>query len=225
MDCVNCGAPLPPKSQVCDHCGSVNDVDLRAIQRSTRRGKETDRTCPHCACKLRSVDIGVKGGFVVEQCSKCMGVFFDPGELESLLDSSVSHVYEVDHARLARLIEEEGIQTVDEVRYVACPVCGELMNRRSYGRRSGVIVDTCKEHGVWLDGGELRQLLKWMKAGGHIYDKISLAEERRREERKRRARKVERDTEYGSGGYATPGWGHQGDLLEGAIRAIFGFTR
>jgi Zn-finger nucleic acid-binding protein len=42
------------------------------------------------------------------------------------------------------------------------------MNRINFGAQSGVIVDKCKEHGVWLDGGELRQLMEWIKAGGQI---------------------------------------------------------
>jgi Zn-finger nucleic acid-binding protein len=45
------------------------------------------------------------------------------------------------------------------------------MNRINFGSRSGVIADKCRKHGLWLDGGELRQILEWMKAGGMIYHK------------------------------------------------------
>jgi Zn-finger nucleic acid-binding protein len=40
------------------------------------------------------------------------------------------------------------------------------MNRKLHGKRSGVIVDSCREHGIWLDAGELRQLMEWSRAGG-----------------------------------------------------------
>jgi len=42
------------------------------------------------------------------------------------------------------------------------------MARRSFGHRSGVVVDRCQEHGVWLDNGELIHLLEWKKAGGQM---------------------------------------------------------
>ena len=41
---------------------------------------------------------------------------------------------------------------------------------------SGVIVDKCKEHGIWLDGGELRQLMDWIKAGGQILQQQTQSE-------------------------------------------------
>jgi Zn-finger nucleic acid-binding protein len=40
------------------------------------------------------------------------------------------------------------------------PSCGELMNRSLHGKRSGVVVDGCRDHGLWLDAGELRQLME-----------------------------------------------------------------
>jgi len=33
------------------------------------------------------------------------------------------------------------------------------MNRINFGRTSGVIVDVCKKHGTWFDGGELTQVI------------------------------------------------------------------
>jgi Zn-finger nucleic acid-binding protein len=89
----------------------------------------------------------------------------------------------VDHDRLQALIEKESRVASRPVRYIKCPVCRAHMNRRKYGSRSQVIVDRCKDHGVWLDGGELSQLLHWMKAGGQLHDDL-----RRREEAAARAR-------------------------------------
>ena len=189
MDCVKCGAPLPPKSNVCTYCGALNDTDLRAIHRDAKKGPETDRICPQCAIKLETIDLGIEGKFYIERCDKCLGIFFDPGELEALIDKSVSNVYQVDHQRMVALIEEEGVSDFVSVRYAKCPVCHDLMNRKSYGSRSGVIADVCKEHGVWLTGGELGQLLKWVKAGGRIYDDRRKAEEERRQELSRKKRK------------------------------------
>ena len=51
-------------------------------------------------------------------------------------------------------------------RYRPCPVCQTLMNRKLHCKRSGVILDSCCDHGIWLEAGELRQLLEWSRAGG-----------------------------------------------------------
>ena len=48
------------------------------------------------------------------------------------------------------------------------------MLRLNYGRRSGVIVDRCKKHGVWFDADELRRVADFVARGG-------LDETRRRE--------------------------------------------
>jgi Zn-finger nucleic acid-binding protein len=50
------------------------------------------------------------------------------------------------------------------------------MNRVAFGHRSGVVIDQCKSHGVWLDGGEISHLLEWKKAGGQLLDQKKQAE-------------------------------------------------
>jgi hypothetical protein len=50
--------------------------------------------------------------------------------------------------------------------YRPCVVCGELMNRVNYGRVSGVIIDACKEHGIWFDAEGLTRILDWIHKGG-----------------------------------------------------------
>ena len=41
-----------------------------------------------------------------------------------------------------------------------------LMSIVNYKNCSGVILDVCEEHGIWLDGGELRQIMDWYEVGG-----------------------------------------------------------
>lgn len=52
------------------------------------------------------------------------------------------------------------------VRYVACPVCKKIMNRSNFAHRSGVVIDSCKGHGVWLEAGELGRALGFIDSGG-----------------------------------------------------------
>jgi Zn-finger nucleic acid-binding protein len=54
-------------------------------------------------------------------------------------------------------------------------MCADLMNRVNFGKRSGVIVEVCKPHGVWFDKGELTRAIEFVAAGG-------LVETKRREE-------------------------------------------
>lgn len=63
--------------------------------------------------------------------------------------------------------------------YRPCAVCGALMNRRNYGRRSGVILDICTEHGIWFDSDELQRLLRWIRDGGEEKAQALLAEQER----------------------------------------------
>ncbi len=72
--------------------------------------------------------------------------------------------------------------TNDRVVYRACPACREFMTRRNHGGSSGVVVDVCRQHGIWLDHSELERLLAWVRAGGP---------ERERQRRIERARRAE----------------------------------
>jgi hypothetical protein len=40
------------------------------------------------------------------------------------------------------------------------------MNRTNYGHLSGVVVDVCKEHGLWFDRDKLQGVLKFIEGGG-----------------------------------------------------------
>ncbi len=40
------------------------------------------------------------------------------------------------------------------------------MSRQNYLKVSGIILDTCPEHGVWFDCDELRRVADFLQAGG-----------------------------------------------------------
>lgn len=165
-NCINCAAPLSKDSLTCPYCGTRNEVDLKGMSTVVEH-PESDRICPRCNIPLQTIDLKIEGKFLIEKCDKCMGMFFDPGELEALMDKSVSNVYHIDHKQLQNLQQVKRHQEYG-VTYIKCPVCSKLMHRKNFGSMSGVIIDTCKNDGIWLDGGELRQLMEWMKAGGQM---------------------------------------------------------
>ena len=184
-NCSNCSAPLPPDSIICNYCKTRNDTDLRGLHRYTTHSLDSGRTCPRCSILMKTIDLKLNGTFLIERCDQCMGLFFDPQELEALLEASVSNVFDINRAKIDDLNQRARAGDMP-VAYIKCPVCSKLMNRINFGTKSGVIVDRCRDHGVWLDGGELRQLFEWVKAGGML-----LARER--EEQKQREEQREKD--------------------------------
>lgn len=166
-NCLNCGAPLTGTLLVCDYCKTRQDVDLAVVHRFTVETPRSARVCPRCHIPLQTVDLRLKEKFLIERCERCLGLFFDPGELEAFLETAVTNVHAIDPQRLN---EVQSVKRNHEypVSYIDCPVCRRLMNRINIGSRSGVIADQCRNHGLWLDGGELRQIMEWMKAGGGL---------------------------------------------------------
>jgi len=169
-NCKNCGAVLTGTLLVCSYCKTRQDVDLSVVHRFTVEKPQSERLCPRCHLFLQTIDLQLREKFLIERCERCLGLFFDPGELETFLEKTVTNVHAIDPQRLD---EVQNVKRSSEypVSYIDCPVCRKLMNRINFGPRSGVIADQCRDHGLWLDGGELRQILEWVKAGGNLLKK------------------------------------------------------
>lgn len=105
----------------------------------------------------------------------------DPQDLQRLADAKEEHSTIVavlaGHTSAAPALP-------DVVRYLPCPACGKMMNRSNFAKSSGVVLDVCRDHGVWLDRGELPALLDFIGTGGlaraRARDHLLLEEERRR---------------------------------------------
>jgi Zn-finger nucleic acid-binding protein len=144
----------------------VQDLDLKRIGKYRVENSESQRICPDCHIPLRTIDVGKGESFYIEQCTGCYGLFFDPNELEALMNQSVDEVYSIKLKQLDQLATRN--YTKEKIVYRKCPICQTLMNRTNFGGRSGIIIDSCRDHGVWLDRGELSALIEWKKAGGEI---------------------------------------------------------
>jgi len=165
--CQSCSAPLPADTNRCRYCNVRNDVDLHGRHKYSITTKQSDRICPHCDTPLQTVKLALDGAFYIERCKGCYGLFFDPGEIETLLENSVSNVFDI-NLKLIKNINRDRYKKNQKVKYVKCPVCRILMNRVNFGQRSGVIIDQCKKHGIWVDSGEITHLMEWKKAGGEL---------------------------------------------------------
>jgi Zn-finger nucleic acid-binding protein len=227
-NCSNCGAPLSGSLLICQYCKTRQDVDLAMIHRYTVEKPESKRICPRCHIVLQVIDLRLGEKFYIERCERCLGLFFDPGELEALLDKTVKNVYEIDPQRLNEL---QNVKRSSEypLGYIDCPVCKKLMNRINFGSRSGVVVDKCRDHGVWLDGGELRQILEWVKAGGEIYHQQQQFEtaqlELEQEKKKIQFQEIDRRLDASHGGLAPEAEAVDLDLLSligRLLKRVFG---
>lgn len=165
--CSSCSAPLQVNSNHCRYCGVRNDMDFHGQHDYSAHSVASERTCPHCAIALEAIQLQLEQPLVVERCKTCFGLFFDLGELESLLDYSVTEVGSINHAYLNN-INSDYYQTKQVVKYIKCPICQAFMRRTNFARKSGVIIDSCRHHGLWLDNGELQHLMEWKRVGGQL---------------------------------------------------------
>ena len=149
--CVQCLGLMFAGTKFCGHCGATAaPVEL---------SDEATGDCPRCHKdleKLKVESISFSG------CGKCDGLWIDVATFEGICATG-----ERQSAVLGFLAKRSAKpQQLTKVSYVGCPECGQLMNRNNFAKASGVIVDICKPHGVWLDADELPAIIEFVRAGG-----------------------------------------------------------
>lgn len=155
--CLFCGGHVL-ETGACELCG---------IRRLAVAEKRIGARCPRCATEhLGPVGIGA---LVVQGCERCRGLFVATSEWDALLDLT-------EHASLPeevvlRPTSPDATPAADAYRsphlppqidvepLVACPVCRARCERVEFAGISRVMVDVCARHGVWLDAGELAQVV------------------------------------------------------------------
>lgn len=168
--CAHCAARISDAARFCHHCGQP--VDAVAADQG-----ESESTCPACGRghRLRSRSFEAEGLAVLE-CGACAGLWLSNAALDVLVERAKARSVEGGTApRPSGLPASPGRGPL----YRPCVVCGKMMNRQNYGRRSGVIVDRCAQHGSWFDDQELAHVLKWVRSGGLEQTRI-LDQERER---------------------------------------------
>jgi Zn-finger nucleic acid-binding protein len=107
--------------------------------------------------------------------------------------------------------------------YRPCPECQTLMNRRNFGSASGVILDSCHEHGMWFDAHELNRILQWIRSGGEARVRKREVAEAEQAARARRVAPVplvmRDDPRVGGGGGSD--WHVGRALVESLIELLF----
>ncbi len=117
--------------------------------------------CPTCAVQLDEAPLD---GEVVRRCPRCGGIYFGPGQLESIVH--IVRLFQSIH------LEEEDIDSVSEeerARILCCPMDGTPMTKLGI---AGLALDQCSScRGIWLDDGEIAAL---KMAETHIRGNIQL---------------------------------------------------
>jgi hypothetical protein len=109
--------------------------------------------CPTC----REVMIVVEQERIeLDHCPNCLGVWFDAGELELVLEGMGLKSSDLFPAPIDELPEAE----TDE-RKRRCPICNQKMKKLYIGKEPEVLIDACiRGHGLWFDGGEVHQIIE-----------------------------------------------------------------
>lgn len=177
LGCPSCGGSLQEGARACPYCnctlatqrcGSCSAWNLASAVHCQRCGRRivagqaittaAGGPCPRCQVAIagrRYADL------VVDECDQCGGLFLAEKVMEELVASrSRSAPLHVVLPKRERRAQDKSVV------YLKCPVCDEMMNRKVFGRISGVVLDICRHHGVWFDAGELTAVIDFVERGG-----------------------------------------------------------
>lgn len=194
LNCPNCGGAVMSDSTKCEFCGSLLKtvgcakclgMMFLGSKFCGRCGAEAyaakliddpnSGDCPRCKVKLRSLSIDTVR---IRECEICGGFWSGVEAFEHLCSDREQQ------ASVLGFIGSYAHLNADPVAvsYFPCPDCKQLMNRSNFARSSGVIIDMCKQHGVWFDAGELPKIIDFIEKGGldraREKEKIALRDER-----------------------------------------------
>jgi Zn-finger nucleic acid-binding protein len=170
VGCPSCLGVMFLGSRFCTHCG--NKVQPAELLDDANPGD-----CPRCKIKLQSLKIDT---LTIRECERCGGFWSGVETFEKLCASKEQQ------ASVIGFIGSYVHPNADppKINYVPCPDCRQLMNRSNFARSSGVIIDMCKQHGVWFDADELAKIIDFIEKGGldraREKEKISIEDERSR---------------------------------------------
>lgn len=220
--CKTCSAPLRANNTVCEYCNVRNDIELRFTQQPVKFQKTQQRHCPKCADHQALTPTELLGDthLIVDKCPKCFGMFLDHGELERAFDLT-KDTLNFDNSQIDNLINDRA-KLDSVVKYFKCPDCQNIMNRKNYGYKSGVVIDICRDHGIWLDNGELTHLLEWKTLGGIELDQAMQLQRIKNENKLKRERHKTymSEQEMASSTYNDPAYWASAHFFTAIVKAI-----
>src|SRR3979409_1707225 len=180
LNCPNCGAAISSDSPQCQYCesklatiacpscfammfiGSKHCPHCGAAAAQPTVAELSVLKCPRCRVEMSSITLG---SIAMRECEKCVGLWVEVAAFEKICADREEQSAVLGTASPAPSHQAPSSDT-EEIRYVPCPQCGQLMNRINFARCSGVIVDICKGHGTWFDRDELSRIVEFIRGGG-----------------------------------------------------------
>lgn len=184
--CSACGGPREGEEPSCQYCGAAfttfeTDRDTACPRCFTRISRQA-QYCHSCGLKINPQPVVASplelecpkcqpsvhlhrrqwAGFALVECPHCGGMWISQTDLKFLLtkvNSLLGTEYPPDVFSREGKRPKAAAEKAEKVVYYPCPVCRRLMNRRRYPSTS-VIVDTCRDHGLWFDAEELGEVLR-----------------------------------------------------------------
>lgn len=171
-NCSQCSRPIPVNRNSCVYCGG-QPVKVAAA--------DQPMPCPRCSSLMRPV---LEHDVKLDRCGQCGGTWYDRGELEAIrqasgkLDDELAAAGKEEREEAAR-DGGEPMQALAEGKalYLPCPRCQGAMTRQNYMRASGVMMDVCGNHGLFLDAGELERIQRFHATGGVAEAQIRAGQE------------------------------------------------
>src|SRR5580698_852616 len=140
LKCPMCGAPAASAAACCDHCGarlatascpSCFGMMFIGQQFCPHCGAKADRQdssdpaqpepCPRCHTDMEAVVIG---GSKVRECPKCEGIWTDAETLRQICTDQEKQAAVL--GLPTQLPTNEGVEMEKQIRYLPCPVCGDM---------------------------------------------------------------------------------------------------
>lgn len=185
--CLGCGQSVNgERGSRCD-CPPPTVAPRSLSEPSSGHYRSTPATlqCPRCNGRLSEESLH---DTVLLDCVQCGGLFVPKTTIDALGDPANRDL------RMAFPRRDRRPEPI-EVAYLICPLCNGRMNRVNFAKVSGVIVDVCKNDGVWFDQGEVDAVIDFVEEGGlERAKKRASAELERENERLRAERRAYRES-------------------------------
>ena len=219
LNCPNCGAGVSSDKTQCEFCKtrlktiactSCLSLMFEGSKHCSMCGKETivsetpeetaTAECPRCKKRLSVLKIDQVS---LLECLDCGGYWCGTKTFEEICADRESQASVLGFAG-----GKEFPKKPASVSYVPCPECKQLMNRSNFSKNSGVILDICRQHGVWFDPDELPKIIEFIRKGGldHARKKEKLMIEEQRRDLLYQQRQLDLDSRLNRQGSLT--WGN-----------------
>jgi|GEM_PF-6446105 len=118
-----------------------------------KKEKTTKRKCPVDKIELKLLNIE---GILIDYCTECLGIWFDYGELQELLQKKLN----IDNLIISTTKNDKDYDYIDK----NCPVCLKNLKKITHSDYHIELCTNCG--GIWLDGGEFALLYMEQKEKG-----------------------------------------------------------